>query len=102
MKRLIDLRMRDRFRFAPEEAEKLGLKNDEKDTIFVVVMKYSLDRISIGNTRTGTGSIYTMEKQEFSGDFLIIPEPGNRTDKVMTEEEAEEAIKYIRKGENRE
>ncbi len=92
MKRLIKLFMQDKFKFAKQEREKLGLKQND---IFKVLLKYTKDRISVENIRT-------TERQEFSGDFLIIPEPGNRTDKIMTQEEAEEAIKYIRKGENRE
>jgi len=74
MKRLADLFLRDRFVFAPQGAEKLGLKDEEKDTIFVVVVKYSPDRISIGDTITGIGDIRTMEKREVSGDLLVIPE----------------------------
>ena len=92
MKQLKELFMQDKFKFAKQEREKLGLKQND---IFKVLLKYTKDRISVKNMRT-------TERQELSGDFLIIPEPGNRTDKVMTQEEAEEAIKYIRKGENRE
>lgn len=73
MKRLIDLFERDRFTFTPEGAEKLGLKDEEKDTVFVVVVKYSQDRILIGDTRTGY-TIKAMEKREAPGDLEIVLE----------------------------
>ena len=95
MKRLIDLFMQDKFRFAKQEREKLDLKEND---VFTVLVKYGSGKprgIIVKNLSRRE------ENRELSGDFLIIPEPGNRTDKVMTEEEAIEAIKYIRKGENR-
>ena len=73
MKQLIDLSERDRFKFTPEGAEKLGLKGNEKDTVFVVVMRYSPERITIGDTRTGD-TIREMEKRDESGDLEVVPE----------------------------
>jgi len=65
--------MRDRFVFAPKEAEKLGLRGEKKNTVFVIVVNYSQNRVKIGDTTTGTGDIRTMKKREVSGDLLVIP-----------------------------
>lgn len=73
MKKLACLRMRDRFVFAPEEAKKLGLTGEKKNTVFVLVVNYSQNRVKIGDTTTGTGDIGTMEQREVSGDLLVIP-----------------------------
>lgn len=76
MKRLIDLFLRQKFTFAPEGAEKLGLNDKEKDTIFVVLVKYSQERILIGDTQ--------MKKREVPGDVIVIPMKDRRTDKTLT------------------
>lgn len=90
--KLNDLFLRDRFTFLPEEGEKLGLKDEEKDTVFVVVVKYHQDRILIGDTQTGE-TIKEMEKREVPGDLKIIPEKGNREGKIPTEKEAIEMVR---------
>ena len=92
MKRLNELFMQDKFKFAKQEREKIGLKEND---VFTVLVKYGPGKprgILVKNLSRKE------ENRELPGDFLIIPEPGNRQGKVMTEEEAEEYVKNLTRG----
>jgi len=92
MKRLNELFMRDRFRFGKWEREKIDLKQND---VFMVLVKYGPGKprgILVKNLSRKE------ENRELSGDFPVIPEPGNRTDKVMTKEEAAKYAKNLIKG----
>lgn len=79
--KLIDLGLRERFMVPEEEArrklkERLWLTDDEVSQItgkvFVVVVKYFQEWISVGDTTTAS-EIKLMKKLSFPGDLEIIP-----------------------------